>query len=147
MTDMTLSTDAGFEAGHICNRNGCAGIIEQHDSDGCCSCHINPPCGHCTTPREFCPVCDWDAKDDLIVEAEGTIYLGAVNYVEKVQRVLDPTKIDYTISMHSSSSQKCQGVYPPGTTRAEVEQRVKGTFGGRFESFGGGKFSYIAYTD
>jgi len=30
---------------------------------------------------------------------------------------------------------------------ATVESVVKGTFGGRFEQFGGGKFKYIAYTD
>lgn len=39
------------------------------------------------------------------------------------------------------------GVYPAGTTQAEVEAVVAGTFGGRFESFGDGKFDYIAYTD
>jgi hypothetical protein len=39
------------------------------------------------------------------------------------------------------------GVYPLGTTREEVVALVKGTFGGRFETFGNGKFRYVAYTD
>ena len=30
----------GYEKGETCNRKGC------------CSCHINPPCGYCTTPSE-----------------------------------------------------------------------------------------------
>lgn len=143
-----MASEAGFEVGAVCGRKGCNGIIAEYQSDGGCSCHINPPCSHCTTPREYCPVCDWQAEDDLVVQAEGAIYLcEPFAYVEKVRRVLDPSKIDYTISMHSNSSQKVAGVYPPGTTRTDVEQRVKGTFGGRFESFGDGKFSYIAYTD
>jgi hypothetical protein len=29
----------------------------------------------------------------------------------------------------------------------DVEQVVKGTFGGRFEAFGDGRFRYVAYTD
>lgn len=142
-----ICEEVHFEAGQICGRNGCKGVIQQHGSDSGCSCHINPPCGFCTTPREFCEQCGWDAEDDLVVEAEGTIYFAPIPFVEKVRRVLDPTKIDYTISMHSNSSQKVEGVYPPGTTREQVLALVKGTFGGRWEHFGGGKFTYIAYTD
>jgi hypothetical protein len=40
-----------------------------------------------------------------------------------------------------------EGVYPDGTSQEQVRELVKGTFGGRFESFGGGKFRFIAYTD
>jgi hypothetical protein len=40
-----------------------------------------------------------------------------------------------------------QGVYPEHMTLAEVEKEVVGTFGGRFEYFGGGRFKYVAYTD
>lgn len=65
----------------------------------------------------------------------------------KEKRILDPTKIDYRIEMHSNASQLCIGVYPEGTTMKEVEAHVKGTFGGRFKSFGNGRFEYIAYTD
>lgn len=32
-------------------------------------------------------------------------------------------------------------------TDVMVAKKVVGTFGGRFERFGGGKFKYIAYTD
>lgn len=145
-------SDFGTEGGSRCWRNGCAGIIAEHAVEGC-SCHINPPCGACTTPREFCPVCDWQAKDD-----DGTFNGFTIKYADKSQgifgkleswkpRPLDPRKIDYRITAHSNSSQLCTGVYPEGTTRAEVEQRVQGTFGGRFNHFGDGRFEYVAYTD
>jgi hypothetical protein len=60
---------------------------------------------------------------------------------------LDLRKVDYRTTGHSNSSQKVTGVYPSGTTKEEVVSRVKGTFGGRFNHFGNGKFEYIAYTD
>jgi len=62
-------------------------------------------------------------------------------------RPLDSTKIDYRIKMHTAETQICEGVYPDGTTRKDVEMVVRGSFGGRFKHFGGGKFKYIAYTD
>lgn len=51
-------------------------------------------------------------------------------------RPLDATKVDWH-----------KGVYPEGTGIEEVRKLVDGTFGGRFEHFGGGKFKFIAYTD
>lgn len=142
-------SELGFNEGDKCNRDGCQGEICQSEPDGCCSCHINPPCSYCTTPREICNECDWSAKDEEnTYQAEGRIILwpdGGVVETKKV--VLDPAKIDYVSRMHSSSSMIKEGVYPPGATEKEVEAEVVGTFGGRFERFGGGKFKYIAYTD
>jgi hypothetical protein len=40
-----------------------------------------------------------------------------------------------------------KGTYPEGVTKEEVEPLVRGSFGGRFESFGGGCFTYLAYTE
>jgi hypothetical protein len=54
---------SGTEEGQVCNRDGCVGVIEIADPVNC-SCHISPPCGACTEPREFCPVCDWRAIDE-----------------------------------------------------------------------------------
>lgn len=75
-----------------------------------------------------------------------TIHLPS-GITERTKRVLDPSKIDYLIEMHSSSSQLCIGVYPPSATAADVEKVVRGTFGGRFNRFGNGRFEYVAYTD
>lgn len=62
-------------------------------------------------------------------------------------RPLDGTKIDWHSKPHSSASMRKTGVYPPSATRQDVEAAVRGTFGGRFESFGNGQFDYLAYTD
>ena len=142
----------GFKEGEKCERPvegvGCTGVIAVAEVENC-RCHINPPCSACTTPHEFCPECGWEAKDDAVM-SEGLIHiLPGATFVERKPRVLDRTKIDYTISMHSSSSQKVTGVFPPGTTQEEVRACVNGTFGGRFERWDvtGGNFTFIAYTD
>ena len=53
----------GEEEGNKCNRDGCDGIIEQADSDGC-SCHINPPCSACMNAGVTCPKCEWMSRDE-----------------------------------------------------------------------------------
>ena len=139
-------TSCGYEEGDTCARNGCTGIIQVSKSESC-YCHISPPCGSCTALRNYCPVCDWREKDDpLIIMEVVSIYLPQ-GLVERRKRILDPSKIDYRIEGHSNSSQLCIGVYPKGTTLKEVEAEVKGTFGGRFNHFGSGRFEYVAYTD
>lgn len=135
----------GYEDGDICCRDGCDGIIAVAPVENC-SCHIHPPCGPCTDAREYCHLCDWRAKDDHdfvpIAAAPGIEMM-----VRRKPRPLDPTTIDYRVHMHSNSSQRVEGVYPLGKSMEDVEARVKGTFGGRFTRFGGGKFEYIAFTD
>lgn len=140
--------EPGIYEGDICQRDGCKGVIAMHPVENC-SCHISPPCGSCTKPAEYCPECDWQAIDDevpysdyLVRPADPT---GA--WASYRPRPLDPTKIDWRNEHHTHFTMIKRGVYPEGTTRAEVEERVRGTFGGRFESFGGGRFSYVAYTD
>jgi len=139
-------TDFGQEEGDTCWRNGCQGRISVWPVENC-SCHIHPPCGSCTEAREHCPVCDWRAKDDTDYRFVPTEFYG-LSIRETVKPTpLDPRKIDYRIKGHSNASQLCEGVYPETATMEEVELRVRGTFGGRFESFGNGRFRYIAYTD
>lgn len=136
----------GKEEGERCWRDGCAGVIMVAKAEDC-SCHIHPPCGHCTTPREFCPECDWRARDDEVVSFR-PLAPGISEMLRGRQPPpLDPRKIDYRIRPHTGASQICEGVYPEGATRADVERVIRGTFGGRWDSFGGGKFRYIAYTD
>lgn len=59
-----MNQNSGTKKGEMCNRNGCTGIIEEGEKEGCCSCHINPPCSYCTTQTEYCPVCGWSAEDE-----------------------------------------------------------------------------------
>ena len=148
-----IANAVGYDAGNTCNRNGCVGVIVEGEREGGCSCHINPPCGNCTAPRERCPVCDWRLVDDET--SFNGFKVGPVkldgSWTHWRPRPLDPTKIDYRIKPHSSSSQLCEGVYPQtgdeAADRRAVLARVVGTFGGRFEQFGGGRFRYVAYTD
>ena len=62
-----MDEKVGLVEGDVCNRNGCKGIIEEDPDlvEGCCSCHINPPCSYCVTDKAFCPVCDWVGQDDM----------------------------------------------------------------------------------
>jgi len=148
--DGNTKPEFGQLEGERCWRDGCKGIIAEHASEGC-SCHIAPPCGSCTTAREYCPVCDWCAADE-IEKFNG--FHCKINPADRAgawlswkPRPLDPRKIDYHIRPHSNSSQLCVGVYPEGTSSADVEKLVKGTFGGRFNKFRNGEFEYVAYTD
>lgn len=56
---MNAGSDHGFDDGHTCGRDGCEGVIEVEEVQGC-YCHTgNPPCSSCTGVRLFCPVCEW----------------------------------------------------------------------------------------
>lgn len=33
------------------------GVMEEAVPEGCCSCHISPPCSFCLTQRFVCDVC------------------------------------------------------------------------------------------
>lgn len=137
----------GYEEGETCGRDQCKGIIKESALEGC-SCHISPPCSACTTDRCYCPDCDWQGKDDMAMD-DFIVNVDRITGTYKCwePRPLDPTKLDYHNKPHSNSSMIKEGVYPPEMTMKEVLAQVVGTFGGRFEHFGGGKFKYIAYTD
>lgn len=137
----------GYEEGETCKRQGCQGIIAVHPVENC-SCHINPPCGSCTAVREYCPDCGYEGKDDFVMNG----FIVSPNKETGVwrswePRPLDSTKIDWRSKSHTNSSMIKEGVYPEGTSMEDVRREVNGTFGGRFEYFGGGKFKFIAYTD
>lgn len=139
----------GFVSGEKCNRDKCEGLIEEHDKKGC-SCHIAPPCGSCTESRGYCPKCGWDEKEDFTQEINDyscRVDSKTKNFNSWEPRELDKTKIDWYSKSHTNSSMIKEGVYPEGTTREQVLEKVKGTFGGRFERFGNGNFKYVAYTD
>lgn len=144
----------GYEENALCGRNGCAGRIEFHPSYSC-SCHISPPCSSCTSPRAFCPECGWEEADDPKPDPLPAAKAEPSPWVREWERLrslpLDNTKVSWRDSAHSSCSMIKEGVYPQtgndAADREMVRKVVNGTFGGRFESFGGGRFKFIAYTD
>lgn len=137
--------DVGYEEGSVCRRDGCTGRIQIRESENC-SCHISPPCSSCTSPRGYCPECDWQEADEPL-ETFNDWSVKPGTWIPVRVRPLDPTRLDYHSKSHTNASMIKEGVYPPSMTRAEVEAEVQGTFGGHFAHFGGGKFKYIAYTD
>jgi hypothetical protein len=136
----------GVEEGETCGRDGCKGVIEYQKPDNC-SCHISPPCHSCVSVALHCPECDWEAEEEPFNDHVLTVHPVSRVIEAWRPRELDASRIDWRSFSHSNSSMIKEGVYPETATRAEVEQAVKGTFGGRFEHFGNGKFKYIAYTD
>lgn len=154
----------GVEKGEICNRNGCAGIIEEHETDTTCSCHNHPPCSHCTTMREYCPTCGWDAEEERAAEQhsnrdkyeEAYARQGAEwdakrnSFYAKYHGKEKADKLEFWHKTHTHFSMIWMGVFPPGTeTSASILPHVQGSFGGRFTHFDSkrGTFEYIAYTD
>lgn len=144
---LTLAEELGFAEGDQCRRQGCQGVIAMHPVENC-SCHISPPCGACTAPRAYCAKCDWQEKDDRIINdfvVNENPKTGV--YRTWTPRPLDPTKFDYHNKAYTHSAMIKEGVYPEGMTLEQVLAEVKGTFGGRFEYFANGRFKYVAYTD
>lgn len=136
----------GYSEGDRCCRP-CDGVIELSPVESC-SCHINAPCSQCTSPRLYCPTCDWREQDDQVIND----YRVSIDQNSGVfrcwePRQLDKSKIDFYSKPHTGSSMLKSGVYPEHATIEDVEREVKGTFGGRFNYFGSGRFEYIAYTD
>jgi hypothetical protein len=151
----------GLSNGETCGRNNCEGIIQEHKKEGSCSCHINPPCSYCTTDNHYCPVCDWQGSDEQ--KNYGSDSPENIAYFKKQQENVSTQrelfyrryrgqeaieKLEIRHESHTHFSQKLLGVFPIGTeTRASIEPKVRGTFGGRFERFTDTTFEYIAYTD
>lgn len=138
--------NTGHEEGDTCGRDGCCGVIEFAKVEGC-SCHISPPCHACTSNLLRCPDCDWEAEEERFNDHILTVNKTSQVVADWRPRQLDSSKIDWRNFSHSNASMIKEGVYPEGTTREEVRKLVDGTFGGRFEYFGDGKFKFIAYTD
>ncbi|WP_057466135.1 hypothetical protein [Pseudovibrio sp. POLY-S9] len=59
----------------------------------------------------------------------------------------DVTEVIITNRKPVPGGTELTGKYPLDMTQSQVEQIVKGTFGGRFEEFDQGRFVYTAYND
>lgn len=137
----------GNKIGEVCARNQCKGVMNEYvNSDIVCSCHIQAPCSKCEgSGLIICSECG-----EVINPKEvGLFSKGGMDSWVRLRTLddLDKSRIDWLSSSHTHFSMKKTGVYPENITKEEVEEKVRGTFGGRFEFFGNGKFSYIAYTD
>lgn len=112
-----------------------------------CSCHIVPPCSACVDSPLMCRCCDFEPEK---LPYKGIpIAPGLRTVIEYEPMPLDNSKIDYRSKANTRSSVMIEGVYPDGTTAAEVSEAVviDRKYGGKFLHFGYGKFVYLAYTD
>lgn len=150
-------SEFGYCEGDTCHRDGCTGEIQMRAPDNC-SCHLSAPCGACTAPRCYCNRCEWDEADEPLPEIpkisdeERAFWKAQQEEWERLRNApLDNTKVSWRDKTHTHFSMIKEGVYPQsgddGADREMVRKVVDGTFGGRFEQFGGGKFKFIAYTD
>jgi len=156
--------ELGYLEDEVCGRDGCEELISLKEVDGGCSCHISPPCSYCTTLREHCAECGWDAEEEQEAEQLQVQLARQARSEEEKQaerrywelvkirnlpRTFDPKRINAEKFSHTNSSMIVEGWFPAGMTMEEVRKEVNGTFGGRFGSFDQTKqtFSFIAYTD
>lgn len=157
--------DFGVCEGEYCLRDGCKGVIEASPKDGGCSCHLSAPCDYCTKQTEYCPICNWSAEkqqmeeDELFLieywkkEPEITRKLDEENdkrklFYDKFSGKIPTEKLEVMVESHTHFSMKKIGVFPKGSeTYESLFEKVKGTFGGRFELLTERTFIFIAYTD
>lgn len=152
--------DIKYGEGEVCGRDGCTGHIERHRVENC-SCHISPPCSACTSPLNFCPVCDWEECDDPMPEPvpptqrqKDEWAAQAALWKPRTLADLDGSKIDWIHVPHDSTcSMIKEGKFPAGTSMEDLRKAVNGTFGGSFqrlvqpENGNPGYFKFLAYTD
>lgn len=136
-----------FEDGDKCPKCN-KGSFHYPDVENC-TCHISAPCGACENNRLECDVCGYQPDDPEYRYLPVTTPEFGAFILQRFDRPrkLDNSRIDYRVKQHTAFSQICEGVYPEWATKEDVEHRVMGSFGGRFEYFHDGKFKYIAYTD
>jgi hypothetical protein len=157
-----MSQEEGILKGEVCNRDGCTGIIDEHEKEGSCSCHINPPCGYCETDSAYCPSCGYEGREEQI-QSYSISKEQQESYNRQLKEWEDQRNAFYTLyrsrepakelsmrtESHTHFSQKVVGVFPPGLDAGIIREKAKGTFGGRFTRFDSeiGRFEFIAYTD
>lgn len=126
----------------------CGGEMEYKRQSEC-TCHLAPPCSSCTDAILTCKECGCEEAREPEPPSPPKKEYAPYIFKTLEQRIaeLDKTQISWVEMSHSSCSMKKVGIYPEGTTREQVEKLVAGTFGGRFNSYGSGRFEYIAYTD
>lgn len=154
----------GYLKGDTCYREGCQGIIDEHEKEGGCSCHISPPCGYCERFNAFCPVCDWSAQDEQYEYDKKQLEIYNKNrsyyddqakkfsesrdlFYKKYRGEIEPDEFEYRKESHTYFSMKVLGVHPKGFDLSTIMDKIRGTFGGRFTRETDTTFEYIAYTD
>lgn len=154
-----MSEEFGLSEGETCGREGCQGTMRRVDDGESCSCHINPPCSHCTDASYECDTCgEIEEPPPYLPESKPTsqLYLPKYKTLDECYAELDGSSFGYVSFTHTHFSMRKKGKCPLGWTMDVVREKVNGTFGGRFARWFEGInqhgqkiifFDFIAYTD
>lgn len=116
-------------------------------SEGCCSCHINPPCGYCTGMMLCCNQCDFiDEPPPLETKSYNLPAWKPEPY--KPKPCGNGMITGYRYDGSSGSTMVFEGTYTGDVTNSDLlEFFGTGTFGHRFGFCGGGRFKFTKITD
>ena len=141
--------EIGLTEGDVCNRKGCEGVMRDQETDTCCSCHINPPCSHCTDAIFECEEC---GEETEIPESgwTGTKPIAPVKYKSLEERFneLEDGKFDYVTIPGRYYWMEYWGKMSPEMTRTDVVSKFNTCFGYRWIKHpSNGVFHIKVYTD
>lgn len=152
----------GYIKGEICNRNNCQGIIDEHEKEGSCCCHIHPPCSYCVEDNNYCPECGWEGYDEQNKNTSKSsdnswyeIWLKNVEnrkkeIIDMYNGVVKITKFDYIIDETWNSGQRLKGVYTKDMTKQDILKKLSLSENPnmpRFSLFEDGRFKLSYFTD
>lgn len=122
----------GLVESDVCNRDGCKGVMQEQDTDTCCSCHISPPCSHCTDAIFECVECGEETENPNYTSGwEGVETLAPVVYKSTQERFdeLEDGKFDYVTIAGQYYWMEYWGKTPEGMTADELIKNFNVCFG------------------
>lgn len=147
---MTDREEFGLVDGEICNRDGCKGIMQEVDSDSCCSCHIVAPCGHCENKEFECPKCGHIIEPPSFDNWKPTNYkqMEPRKTSEQLYNDLPDNEFGYIPIPGKYYWMEAKGKYPEDMTAAEILSKFNTCFGYKWiEVPRNGTFHLKYYTD
>ena len=142
--------DYGLLENEVCNRDGCKGEMKEVDDGGCCSCHIHPPCSHCTDAVFECSECSFLVEPPI--QAPKKSYVPLIVQRETTEESFGGLKgdsiewIDITPG-DSYYFEVKKGKYPDGTTYDQIKEKFNLCFGYKYLKMKDGVFEIKYYTD
>ncbi|GAN55220.1 hypothetical protein Tasa_041_015 [Tanticharoenia sakaeratensis NBRC 103193] len=148
-----------WEEGENCPCSGCGGTVVISYPKGGCSCHINAPCGRCTSSFLVCDACGEQEPESEVLPNSDLSYrhVGAgvfESYCRKPSKDLGNGRriFDYDYDSSSGSTMVFRGKYEgPVTGQDIIDALGVGTFGKRGPFLTGdkvsGSFTYTKITD
>jgi hypothetical protein len=116
--------------------------------EGCCACHINPPCSYCTDQEEYCKDCG-----EVIIEYEApslteSIFNAWKSEPFKPKPCGDGILTKINMDSSSGSTMHYTGTYEGDVCNADLLKYFgEGSWGYRFGYCSMGRFSFTKITD